>query len=138
MPRGLGYASLGMDNVDLPALMEELTGIPGIAQVSPQLRVMAAQDNPLCGCGELLVTAFDPVTDFSILTRLPPGSRVDLATGEAIAGSLVSVPGGEEEFELEGYTLRLVAQLPATGTSLDRSLLVTFDTARAMFLQPQR
>jgi putative ABC transport system permease protein len=137
IPRGIGHSSVGMENVDMAGLLAELAAIPGVSQVSPQLHFLTQSGSPYTPEAELFVVAFDPATDFSVLAWLPDRTGFDLEPGEAISGSLLSLPPGEQSYHLAGYALKPLAQLSPTGTSLDHSLLVTFETARAMFLQPQ-
>jgi len=137
IPRGTGYSSVGMENIDLEGLLEEVTAIPGVSMATPQLRLLTIMDSNYCPEAELYVIAFDPATDFTILSWLPVGGAIETGPGEALVGSLISVPLGEQSITLAGYEFQPFTRLPVTGTSLDQSILVTFETAREMYQLPQ-
>ena len=59
-------------------------------------------------------------------------SATTSATGQAIGGSDVFVPEGQDKIKLYGYDFDLVGNLEPTGTNLDQTLFMTFATADAM------
>jgi putative ABC transport system permease protein len=130
VPRGGGASTSG--DVDLTRLLGEVSAVPGVAAVSPQLHVYTLPDSPFCEGGEMFVVAFAPATDFTVLTWLPGQQEGSLGPGEALAGSLVSAPAGEPNLTLAGRELRLAGHLSPTDASLDHSLFVTFETAQEM------
>ena len=102
--------------------------VRGVEAVSPQLFLGAIAASPYTAEGDLLVVAYDPRTDFTLAPWVKSGAAGDLAAGQAVAGSAVSVPQGGT-LELYGVPLRVRATLEPTGTDLDRSLFVGFETA---------
>ena len=83
----------------------------------------------------LFLVAYDPATDFTIGPWLPDEASAESALGQSLGQSLggasISAPANEP-LDFFGYPLDLAATLLPTGTTLDRSLLVTFATARDM------
>jgi putative ABC transport system permease protein len=80
----------------------------------------------------MFMFAFDPVTDFTIEPWLKEKLGQDLQEGQAVGGSDVFVPEGEDKIKLYGYDFDLVANLERTGTNLDQTLFMTYPTAFAM------
>lgn len=120
--------------IRLPASeVETIRSLPGVAGASPQLYLASLANASCCTVSDMFLVAFDPATDFTVQPwidrELGAGG---LRVGEAIGGSLVSVPEGERGITLYGYPLELRAKLAPTGTNLDRSLFITAATAREM------
>jgi putative ABC transport system permease protein len=123
----------GMGGPSVPVSQpKDIAAVPGVAAASPQQHLTTLYDTPFCADRELFVVAFDPATDFTVLPWLPNKPSGGLRINEAIAGSRVSAGPGKQSLTLAGYELKLVGQLSPTGTSLDQSLFVTFETARPM------
>jgi putative ABC transport system permease protein len=133
IPRGSGASNMGMGG-GVPAANRpsDVAAVPGVAAASPQLHLTTLYDTPFCADRELFLVAFDPATDFTVLTWLPHKLSGGLQVDEAIAGSRVSTAPGTQNLTVAGYELSLVDHLLPTGTSLDQSLFVTFETARSM------
>ncbi|MGE5140673.1 MAG: FtsX-like permease family protein, partial [Rudaea sp.] len=112
------------------ANLARIRGIPGVAQVSPQLYLASLSNASCCSAPEMFVVAFDPQSDFTIMPWLREKLGRDLRLGEAVGGNLVFVPAGEENIKLYGYFITLKGNLEATGTGLDQTMFMTFDTAR--------
>jgi len=102
--------------------------VKGVEAVSAQLYLGAIATSPYIDEGDLLVVAYDPRTDFTLGPWVKSGAAGDLAMGQAVAGSAVSVPPGRT-LELYGVPLSVRATLEPTGTDLDHSLFVGFETA---------
>ena len=132
--RGGGASSMGMADVRSVIRPGDIAAVPGVAMASPQLHLTTLYDTPLCADQEMYFVAFDPATDFTVGPWLERNLKAGLQVNEAVAGSRVfasSVPG-KQNFTVSGYELKLVGHLSPTGTSLDQSLFVTFETARYM------
>ncbi len=80
----------------------------------------------------MFMFAFDPVTDFTIEPWLKEKLGHDLQEGQAVGGSDVFVPEGQDKIKLYGYDFDLVGNLEPTGTNLDQTLFMTFPSAYAM------
>jgi putative ABC transport system permease protein len=79
----------------------------------------------------MFVVAYDPDTDFTLrpwLARDVPGG---LRNGEAIGGFFVA-PSEDGKVTVYGSPLMLRANLSPTGTGIDRTLFLTFETAHAI------
>jgi putative ABC transport system permease protein len=109
-----------------------IADLAGVAAVSPQLYLGSLAGTPYLEDGNLNVVAFDPGTDFTVLPWIDGQLDGDLAESEALVGSSVAAPEGQDAVTLGGLTLDIRARLQPTGTELDRSVLVTFDTAREL------
>jgi putative ABC transport system permease protein len=53
-----------------------------------------------------------------------------LTLGEVVGGTYVFVPEGEQNIKIYGYFVTLKANTEPTGTGLDQSMFLTFETAR--------
>jgi putative ABC transport system permease protein len=109
--------------------VSKIAAIPGVAAVSPQLYLSTLKGASCCSASEMFLVAYEPESDFTVtpwLERHLPGG---LAMGEAVGGTFVFVPPGEQNIKVYGYFLTLKGNLEATGTGLDQSLFFTFDTA---------
>ena len=109
--------------------LDRIAGIPGVAIVTPQLYLASLANAPCCSA-EMFLMAFDPQTDFTITPWLSQNLGHELGLGEAIGGSDVFVPYGEENVRIYGYEIDLSGNLERTGTGLDTALFFTFETAR--------
>lgn len=132
VPGVSGANRTGQQSVDLEGLMMNLSAVPGVATASPQQSLLTLTGSPFSREAQVFVVAFDPATDFIVLTGLQDDLKDSLSTGEAIAGSQVSVPAGQPFIDLAGYELELAGRLTPTGGPLDRSLFISFETARDM------
>ena len=134
--RGGGATGMGMASVSPAIRPDIIAAIPGVAAASPQQHLTTLYDTPLCVGQEMYLVAFDPATDFTVGPWLERNLKGGLQVNEAVAGSRVgkAAPSGpgKQSFAVSGYELELVGHLSPTGTSLDRSLFVTFETARYM------
>ena len=110
----------------------KIAGIPGVAGVSPQLYLSSLHNTSCCSVSDMFLVAFDPKTDFTIEPWLKQKIGAGLSLGEAVGGKHVFVPVGESNLKMYGYPITLKANLEPTGTGLDQSLFVTFDTAKDM------
>ena len=127
-----GAASMGMVDVRAAIRPDAVAAVPGVAQASSQLQLTTLYDTPLCADQEMHLVAIDPATDFTVRPWLKRNLQDGLLVNEAIAGSQVSVPAEKQSFTVAGYELKLAGYLSPTGTNLDRSLFVSFETARYM------
>ncbi|HOG46540.1 MAG TPA: hypothetical protein PLJ35_01160 [Anaerolineae bacterium] len=114
------------------ANLARIAAIPGVAAVSPQMYLASLSRASCCAVSEMLLVAYDPESDFAVAPWLARSLGRGLVLGEAVGGSSVFVPEGEEAIRLYGYDVRLRGNLEPTGTNLDRSLFFTFETAAEM------
>jgi putative ABC transport system permease protein len=110
--------------------LQKIAAVPGVAVVSPQLYLSTLHEASCCSVSDMFLVAFDPKTDFTVQPWLKQTVGGSLRLGEAVGGRYVSVPLGEQNIRLYGYIISLRGNLEPTGTGLDQSMFVTFDTAR--------
>ncbi len=120
------------------AYMDRIMAVQGVEAVSPQLYLTTMEDSPYSSLAELYLVAYDPVTDFVLEPWLEHDPIGTLRLGEAVGGSAVSDPDGDQKIEVYGYPIRLIRTLEETGTDVDQSLFFTFDTAQAIVDEVQR
>jgi putative ABC transport system permease protein len=112
--------------------VQKVAAVPGVAQASPQLYLESLSGASCCSVANMFMVAYDPKTDFTIQPWLKQKLGSSLKLGQAVGGTFVFVPPGEQNITLYGYLLTLVANLEPTGTNLDQSIFFTFDTAEDM------
>jgi putative ABC transport system permease protein len=112
--------------------VQEVAAVPGVEKASPQLYLESLADAPCCSVSNMFIVAFDPKTDFTLGPWLGQSTGRELSLGQAVGGKYVFVPEGQENIELYGYILSLEGNLQPTGTNLDNTIFITFDTAREM------
>ena len=118
--------SMPADNVHKILEME------AVERASPQLYLSTIIGSPYSTADELFIVAFDPETDFTILSWLKDKLPEPLGIGDAVGGALINMIDPSEHILVNGYELSLVGNLEPTGIWFDQTLFVTFDTARDM------
>jgi putative ABC transport system permease protein len=110
----------------------KVRAIPGVAAASPQLFLSSLENASCCSVSNMFTVAFDPATDFTVRPWLDQnlGSGANLKLGEVIGGQYIFLPAGMENIELYGYLLTLKGNMSATGSGLDQSVFMTFETAQ--------
>ena len=114
------------------ANLAQIAVVPGIRAVSPQLFLSTLNNASCCSVSNMFLVAYDPETDFTITPWLEKTLGHDIGLGEAVGGTYVYVPEGEQNIRLYGYFVTLKANMEPTGTGLDQSMFLTFETARDM------
>ncbi len=112
--------------------VRKIAAAPGVAAASPQLYLASLSNASCCSASEMFVVALDPATDFTIMPWLRQRLGGELRLGEVVGGSLVFTPPGERYIKLYGYHLTLKENLEPTGTGLDHTMFLTFETALAV------
>jgi putative ABC transport system permease protein len=112
--------------------LEKVARAPGVARTTPQLHLATLAGAPCCSASELFIVAFDPGTDFTLRAWLKDHLGAELGLGEVVGGSLVFVPNGKANILIYGSPVRLKGNLARSGTGLDQTLFLTFETARAV------
>ena len=108
----------------------KLAAVPGVQVASPQLNLATITDAPCCSVSSMFLVAYDPATDFIIEPWLEAQIGHGLALGEAVGGAYIFTPKGQEFINMYGYSITLKANLEPTGSGLDQSMFITFETAR--------
>jgi putative ABC transport system permease protein len=109
--------------------LAEIARVPGVAEASPQLYMASLENASCCSAPNMFMVAFDPKTDFTVTPWLIENLGEELRLGEAVGGTFVFVPEGEQNIKLYGYFVTLRGNLEPTGTNLDQSMFLTFETA---------
>ena len=109
--------------------LPRVAAVPGVAAASPQLYLASLENADCCAVSNMFMVAYDPATDFTITPWLRRQLGRELTLGQSVGGTHVYVPEGEESIRLYGYPLTLEGNLEPTGTNLDQSIFITFETA---------
>jgi putative ABC transport system permease protein len=110
--------------------LAKLAAIEGVQIASPQLYLSSMTNAPCCSVSNMFLVAFDPATDFTIQPWLMRHIGLGLTERDAVGGTFISVPKGQQFIYMYGYSLTLKANLEPTGSGLDQSMFVTFASAR--------
>ena len=108
----------------------KIAAIPGVEVASPQLYLATLTGASCCEVSDMFMIAYDPTSDFTIQPWLTKKLGHGLQLGEVVAGDFVHPTEGGENIKIYGYLVSLKANLEPTGTGLDQTMFMTFDTAR--------
>ena len=111
-------------------ILQKIAAVPGVEQVSPQLYLATLTGADCCSVSDMFMVAYDPKTDFTIQPWINQKLGGSLKLGEVIGGDYIFATEGLQNIKIYGYLVTLKANMEATGTGLDQSLFMTFDTAR--------
>ena len=106
-----------------------IAAVPGVKVVSPQLYLSSLHAASCCSVSDMFLVAYDPATDFTVAPWVKQKIGTGLRLGEAVGGTHVFVPEGQDNIKIYGYFLTLKGNLEPTGTGLDQTMFVTFQTA---------
>jgi putative ABC transport system permease protein len=109
-----------------------IVGMDAVERASPQRYLRMINGSPYSTADELFIVAFDPDTDFTILSWLKEKLLEPLGLRDAIGGAFINMIDPSEHILVNGYELVLVGKLEPTGIWFDQTVFVTFDTARDM------
>jgi putative ABC transport system permease protein len=100
-----------------------------VQAVSPQLYLATLTGADCCSVSDMFIIAYDPSTDFTIQPWLKQNLGDGLRLGEVVGGSYIFATEGAQNIKVYGYLVTLKSNLEPTGTGLDQSMFLTFDTA---------
>jgi putative ABC transport system permease protein len=109
--------------------MARLASIEGVQVASPQLYLATLTGASCCSVSDMFMIAYDPASDFTVQPWLKGELRNGLRLGEVVGGSFISATEGDQNIKLYGYLVTLKENLEPTGTGLDQTMFLTFDTA---------
>jgi putative ABC transport system permease protein len=109
--------------------VEVVSGIPGVTAVSPQMFLSTLRGAVCCSVPEMFLIAYEPETDFTLRPWLDSHAIDSLELGEAVGGAFIFVPRDPGYIEVYGYHITLRGNLAQTGTGIDRSMFMTYETA---------
>jgi putative ABC transport system permease protein len=110
--------------------LDEVNAVAGVAQATPQLYLSTLTNASCCSVSDMFLIAYDPQTDFTIGPWLEEKIGDTLKLGEAVGGTYVFTPEGEQNIKIYGYFVTLKTNMEPTGTGLDQSMFLTFETAK--------
>lgn len=110
-------------------LVEKISLIPGVEQLSPQLYIGSL--NAACCTVPVQLIGFEPKTDFTIKSWLTSINSSKLGFGEVVIGSYVN-PSFGGQIWFFGQPLKVVAKLDDKGMGFDSSVFMTLETAQHM------
>lgn len=110
--------------------VERIRGIAGVGSTSPQLYLATLRGATCCSVPDMFLIAYEPETDFTLRPWLDAHLREGLKLGQVLGGYYVYLPADQEYIQIYGYDVALRANLDATGTGLDQSMFMTFETAK--------
>jgi putative ABC transport system permease protein len=109
--------------------VDQISTVPGVAAVSPQLFLSTLRGAVCCSVPEMFLVAYEPESDFTLRPWLDAHLEEGLDLGEAIGGAFIFVPVDPGYILVYGYELDLLGNLEKTGTGIDRTMFMTFETA---------
>ena len=109
--------------------LDKIASIPNVQAVSPQLYLATLTGASCCSVSDMFMIAYDPGSDFTIQPWLKQEFGDRLRLGEVVGGSFIAATEGSQNISVYGYLVTLKANLEPTGTGLDQSMFLTFDTA---------
>jgi len=109
--------------------LNEVAALPGVLAASPQLYLSTLIDAACCSVSDMFMIAYDPETDFTLTPWLKDNLDGGLKLGQAVGGTYVFTPEGEQNIQLYGYLITLMGNLEPTGTGLDQAMFLTFESA---------
>ncbi len=115
--------------------IRRISEMKAVKRASPQLYLGTIRGPVTSDAEKASLVAFDPKTDFTILPWLKHKLPKPLGIHDAVGGALIGNMGPPEHILTDGYELALVGRLEPTGIWLDRSVFVTFETAREMIAE---
>ncbi len=110
--------------------LDRIAAVEGVAVASPQLYLSTLVDAACCSVSDMFLIAYDPETDFTVRPWLEEELGDELKLGQAVGGTYIFVPEGEQNIRLYGYHITLRGNMEPTGTGLDASMFLTYETAR--------
>lgn len=112
------------------ANLERISAITGVDFASPQLYLATLRGATCCSVPDMFLIAYEPETDFTLRPWLDAHLHEGLKLGQVLGGYYVYLPADQEYIQIYGYDVDLRANLDATGTGLDQSMFMTFETAK--------
>jgi putative ABC transport system permease protein len=118
-------------------VLDRVRKVKGIKSASPQLFIKSTK-YPCCTDVDVLLTAFDPSTDFTITPWLQEAIGRPLETDEIIIGRSIPIEKGEQ-MTFYGKPLTVAGYLADTGLEfIDNGVFMTLETARDMIRESKK
>jgi putative ABC transport system permease protein len=111
------------------ANLERIAALPGVEVASPQLYLATLTGASCCSVSDMFMIAYDPASDFTVRPWLEQNLDGSLRLGEVVGGTYISATEGKQNIKIYGYLVTLKENLEPTGTGLDQSMFLTFETA---------
>ncbi len=110
--------------------LDRVAKVRGVVAASPQLYLTSLANADCCSVSDMLMVAYDPATDFTVRPWLEKTVGRELRSGEVVGGIYVFTPPGDDFIQIYGSRVTLKANLEPTGTNLDHTMFLTFETAK--------
>lgn len=106
------------------SVYSDIYGIEGVREITPQffLKTLSAD----CCSSEVELVFFDPETDFFIKPWISEELGGEIEASSVIVGFMIDVED-DGTIKLFGDDYKVVGKMAKTGTSLDKSVYITFD-----------
>lgn len=111
-------------------VLNQVAVVPGVQSATPQIYMSTLKGASCCTVEDMFLIGFDPLTDFTIQPWLIEHVGGGLKLGEVVGGTYVFTPEGQQNIQIYGYLVTLMANLEPTGTGLDQTMFLTMETAR--------
>jgi putative ABC transport system permease protein len=111
-------------------VLGQVAEVPGVKSVTPQIYMSTLKGASCCTVEDMFLIGFDPATDFTIQPWLIEHVGGGLKLGEVVGGTYVFTPEGQQNIQIYGYLVTLMANLEPTGTGLDQTMFLTMETAQ--------
>lgn len=112
------------------SLEERVRAVPGVKQASGQIFIETLESAACC-TGRVFVVAFDPRTDFTILSWLGTALRRPLRDDEVVVGRFI-LPLVGEKVKYYGREFTIAGKLYRTGMGIDETVFMTRQAAYEM------
>lgn len=106
------------------SVYSDIYGIEGVSEITPQffLKTLSAD----CCSSEVELVFFDPETDFFIKPWISEGLGGEVEAGSVVVGFMIDIED-DNTIKLFGDDYKVAGKMAKTGTSLDKSVYITFD-----------
>lgn len=111
-------------------VLGRVSSVEGVQAATPQIYMSTLKGASCCTVEDMFLIGFDPLTDFTIQPWLIEHVGGGLKLGEVVGGTYVFTPEGQQNIQIYGYLVTLMANLEPTGTGLDQTMFLTMETAR--------
>ena len=83
--------------------LDKIAALPGVKAASPQLYLSTLTGASCCSVADMFLVAYDPRTDFTIQPWLITKFGTGLKLGEAVGGTYVFTPPGDQNIKIYDY-----------------------------------
>lgn len=114
------------------AYVQRVAAVKGVAAISTQRHLFTLPGFASCSAPEIFVVAFDPKTDFAVQPWWERDKGRWLGPDEALVGNCLSDLSVGDTLDLRGHAVRVAGVLHPTGSNVDQTIFVSFETSQAI------